>query len=379
MIYLDNAATTWPKPSGVLRAMGDAVTRYGANPGRGGYPLAESADRRLYQCRERAASFFGIEQPEQLIYTPGCTWSINTVLGGCLRPGDHVVISDLEHNAVVRPLHALEGRGVTVSRAHVTEGDPAATVRSFENAIKRNTRMIFCTCASNVFGVMPPIGELGELCRRKGLLFGLDGAQAVGIEGITARNTGAHFICAPAHKGLYGVMGLGVLVLCQDARPLPLVRGGTGSLSAHREQPEVLPDFYESGTPPMPAICALDEGIRVIESRGRERIRQHELSLMAHIHDELRAMPGVTLYTRRPQPGVHAPLLAFNVGDLSGGEAAERLGERGICLRGGYHCAYDAHTAFGTERRGAVRAAPSMFTTHSDADAFLRAVRSIAQ
>ena len=378
MIYLDNAATTWPKPPGVYKAMGDAVSRYGANPGRGGYPLAEAADRRLYQCRKRAAELFGLEQPEQLIYTPGCTWAINTVLNGCLKPGDHVIISDLEHNAVVRPLHALEERGVSVSRAHVAEGDHDATVRSFENAIRRGTKMIFCTCASNVFGVTPPIAELGGLCRRKGLLFGLDGAQAVGTEDITAQATGAHFICAPAHKGLYGVMGLGVMALCSDMRPLPLVRGGTGSLSARREQPEELPDLYESGTPPMPAICALDEGIAAIGRSGRENIRRHEMTVITHIYDGLRTMPGVTLYTSRPRTGEHVPLLAFNVGDLSGGEAAGRLGESGVCVRGGYHCAYDAHVAFGTEKRGAVRVAPSMFTTHAEAEGFLRAVRSIA-
>lgn len=378
MIYLDNAATTWPKPAGVFRAMNDAVKLYGANPGRGGYPLAEAADRRMYLCRSRAAKLFGLEQPEQLIYTPGCTWAINTVLTGILRPGDHVVISDLEHNAVVRPLHYLEQHGVTVSRAHVYECDPDATLRSFERALRRSTRMIFCTCASNVFGVMPPISRIGELCRRKGLLLGLDGAQAVGCEDITAA-TGAHFICAPAHKGLYGVMGLGLLALCSDSRPSPLVRGGTGSLSASREQPDVLPDLYESGTPPMPAICALDEGIKAIEQTGRQRIRAHELNLVTHIYEELRAIPGVTLYTRCPRPGEHAPLLAFNIGDLSGGEAAEQLARRGICVRGGYHCAYDAHVAFGTAGRGAVRVAPSMFTGHEDVHTLVRQVWNICK
>ena len=224
---------------------------------------------------------------------------------------------------------------------------------------------------------MPPIQRLGELCRRKGLIFALDGAQAVGTERVTAQNTGAHFICAPAHKGLYGAMGLGVLALCGDERPRPLVRGGTGSLSAKRDQPEALPDRYESGTPPMPAICALDEGIKAVERAGMEHIRGHELNIATHIYEVLRSMPGVTLYTRCPRPGEHAPLLSFNVGDMTGSQTAERLGERGVCVRGGYHCAYDAHIAFGTAERGTVRVAPSMFTTHDEVKRFLREVSQL--
>ena len=374
MIYLDNAATTYPKPAGVLRSMTEAVTLYGANPGRGGYPLAEAADRRLYECRCRAAEFFGVERPEQLIYTPGCTWSINTVLRGCLRPGDHVIISDLEHNAVVRPLHALGRRGVSVTRAHVAEGDEYATLMNFRSAIRRNTRMIFCTCASNVFGIVPPIALLGELCQRYGLLFGIDAAQAAGTEPITLRSTGAHFICAPAHKGLYGVMGLGILAVRGRTLPEPLIYGGTGTLSAQREQPDELPDRYESGTPGMPAICALDEGLCFIRRNGRERIRARELDIAAHVYDGLKDMDGVTLYTARPQAGSHVPVVSFNMGDLSGSEGAEKLARRGICVRGGYHCAYDAHTARGTDKRGTVRVSPSFFTTHADAEMLLRAV-----
>jgi len=375
MIYFDNAATTRPKPPAVLRAMEEAVTLYGANPGRGGYPLAEAADRRLYECRSRAAEFFGLEQPERMIYTPGCTYSINMVLKGCLRPGDHVIISDLEHNAVLRPLEVLKERGVTVTRAHIAEGDPERTVRNFRAAIRRNTRMIFCTHASNVFGIMPPIGMLGDLCRRNGILFGTDAAQAAGTEIITAHSTGANFICAPAHKGLYGVMGLGLLAFSGDAMPLPLIQGGTGTLSARREQPDALPDRYESGTQNMPAICALDEGLKFVGQTSVNRIRAHELDILCHIYDELNRMPEAVLYTRRPRAGTHAPVLSFNLGDLTSEETAEKLAERDICVRSGFHCAYDAHLALGTERRGTVRVSPSAFSNHDDAEGFLRVAR----
>ena len=376
MIYLDNSATTYPKPPAVLRAMTDAVTRYGANPGRGGYSLAEAADRKLYECRSKAADFFGLEQPERLVFTPGCTWSINTVLSGCLRSGDHVIISDLEHNAVVRPLHALERKGVSVTRAHIVEGDDYSSLINFRSAIRRNTRMIFCTCASNVFGIMPPVALLGDLCRRYGLQFGVDAAQAAGIEPVTAKHTGAQFICAPAHKGLYGVMGLGILGINGAELPEPLVFGGTGTLSAQREQPAELPDRYESGTPAMPAICALGEGLDFIRRNRRELIRAHELDIAAHIYDGLSSTHGVTLYTARPQKGTHVPVVSFNMGDMSGSEGAEALARRGICVRGGYHCAYDAHKAMGTADRGTVRVSPSFFTTHADAEALLQAVNA---
>jgi len=377
MIYLDNAATTWPKPEGVLRAMSEAVTMYGANPGRGGYPLAEATDRKLFECRSRAAEFFGVPKPEQLVYTPGCTWSTNTVLHGCLRPGDHIITSDIEHNAVMRPLRKLEQQGVTVTTAHVIEGDENATVRNFLRAIQRNTRMIFCTCASNVFGIMPPIRRLGELCRRYGLLYGLDAAQAAGTELLTIGNTGADYICAPAHKGLYGVMGLGVLAMKGRNLPDPLIQGGTGSLSAMKDQPEILPDRFESGTPAMPAICALDEGIKEVRQTGRTTLRAHEMSIATHIYDGLRSMREVTLYTHRPCVGVHVPVLSFNVGDLTSGETAEMLAQRSICVRAGFHCAHSAHVTHGTDKRGTVRVSPSMFTSHAEAEELLRAVKNI--
>lgn len=379
MIYFDNAATTWPKPPGVLQVMRGDASRYGANPGRGGYPMAGESDRRLYECRSRAAAFFGLRQPECLVYTPGCTWSVNTVLNGCLKPGDHVIISDMEHNAVVRPLHELEKRGVTVSRARVAEGDPLATVRNFRREVRRNTAMIFCTHASNVTGVMPPAGMLGELCQQLGILFGTDAAQAAGSERVTADSTKAHFICAPAHKGLYGVMGLGILAICRDAVPAPLIRGGTGSHSAMREQPDALPDVLESGTPATPAIFALDEGLQTVERMGLSRIRTHEMNIIRHIYEGLASMPAVALYTELPCPGTHVPVLSFNIGDLGSEEAADALAADGICTRAGYHCAYDAHMSIGTAGRGTVRICPSMFTSHGEADALLRAVWKIAK
>lgn len=410
MIYLDNAATTYPKPRAVTDAAHYALTRAGANPGRGAYSMAEQAGELVYRARLRVCEFFSVKegsppgvsaadlsayQPQRVIFTPGCTWSINTVLKGTrssgdnivshigdhmiTQKGDHVIISDLEHNAVVRPLERLRRNGVEVTRVHIVEGDPDATMRNFERAIRRNTKMVFCTHASNVFGVMLPAGRIAEMCRRRGLLFGLDCAQSAGTIPLGFDTVPADFMCMPAHKGLYGMMGCGLLLLGGDRIPEPLCEGGTGSLSALREMPPELPDRLEPGTLNVPGIAALDAGIGEIQRIGREKIMTHEMTLVRELYERLTRINGVTLYTMPPAEGTHVPLLSFNIGDLPSEQAAERLARYGIAVRAGFHCAYDAHTAYGTQERGTVRVCPSMFTSGKDIDAVTRAVYEIAR
>ncbi|MBQ9994005.1 MAG: aminotransferase class V-fold PLP-dependent enzyme, partial [Clostridia bacterium] len=293
MVYFDNAATTWPKPKSVLSAVERAMREYGANPGRGGYDMASDTDAQVYGCRKRAADMFGAKSPEKVIFTPGCTYSINYVLRGVLRPGDHVIISNLEHNAVIRPLHYLHRCGVSVTRVDICEGDHDTTLRRFRSAIRRNTAMIFCTHASNVFGVQIPINSIGELCRREGILFGVDAAQSAGSIAIDVGANHIDYLCLPAHKGLYGIMGLGMLIIGEDAPlPSPLIMGGTGSLSAIREQPEELPDRLESGTLNVPAICALRAGMDMICGMGESTVMRHEMDIIASLYRELAAIKG---------------------------------------------------------------------------------------
>lgn len=377
MIYLDNAATTCPKPPQVVRAVSEAAVSYCANPGRGSYPAAEESGKAVFGVRSAAAEFFGAASPENIIFTAGCTASINYVLKGCLRAGDHVIISDLEHNAVVRPLYALERRGVEATRVNTFLRSGEAIMNNFRRAMRKNTKMIFCTHVSNVFGSVLPVERIGELCRRNGLLFGIDAAQSAGVLPLSLKSTGADFICAPAHKGLYGVMGLGLLALSGEHVPESILEGGTGSLSAHREQPHDLPDRLESGTLNVPGICALGAGLDAVNSAGRESIYRHELALMRYLCGELSRMGHVKLYTPPPEYGRCAPLLSFNIGDMPSAEAGERLGSAGIAVRAGYHCAYDAHMAAGTADRGTVRVCPSMFTTQSDIDTLLKVVYSM--
>ena len=379
MIYLDNAATTWPKPRGTAAAIAEVLSFRGANPGRGSYRMAELSSETVYQCRCRAAAFFGAAAPENVIFTPSCTHSINYVLKGVLSAGDHVILSDMEHNAVTRPIRQLLKRGVQFSTARVREGDPEATVAEFRRCMRVNTKLIFCTHASNVFGVKLPIEEIGELAHRNGILFGVDCAQSAGTAAIDLRQLKADFLCMPAHKGLYGIMGLGVLIIRGDVKLATVIEGGTGSLSGVNEQPDFLPDRLESGTLNVPAIAALDVGMSFIETIGREQLEAHEMNLICHAYDELSSMPGCRLYTSRPTAETHVPLLSFNIEGISSGEAAQLLGEKEIAVRAGLHCAGDAHRKMGTQSGGTVRICPSVFTSTEEMDCFLSEVKEIVK
>ena len=377
MIYLDNAATTYPKPPEVLHEAAAASLKYYANPGRGSYEAAREAENAVYGARSSAADFFGAEEPENVVFTANCTAAVNYVIKGCLKKGDHVIISDMEHNAVVRPLSKLEKDGIQVTRVRCFERSHEAMVRAFSDAIRRNTRMIFCTHASNVLGVTLPVNEIGRLCRANDLIFGIDAAQSAGVLPLNIAESGADFICIPAHKGMYGVMGLGVLVSSGRFLPDSLIEGGTGSLSAQREQPDFMPDRLESGTLNVPGICAFAAGVQAVKRRGINRIYRHEMELVSQLYRELSRMRAVRLYTPPPMYGYNVPLLSFNIGDMSSEDAGNYLASKGIAVRAGYHCAYEAHMAAGTQKRGTVRVCPSMYTDWQDIEALLRAVREI--
>ncbi|MCL2486219.1 MAG: aminotransferase class V-fold PLP-dependent enzyme [Oscillospiraceae bacterium] len=379
MIYLDNAATTSPKPQPVIRAAGRAMAGLSANPGRSGHRLAAAAADAVYAARKTAAEFFGVTSPENVIFTPGCTYSVNQVLKGALRPGDHVIISDMEHNAVVRPLFALErDNNISVSRARVAEGDHDATAMNFARLIQDNTRMIFATHASNVFGLRLPAEKIGRICRDAGILFGIDAAQSAGLLPVDINTLNADMICVPGHKGLYGAMGAGLLLLREGAGLRPIIEGGTGSRSALRSQPDDLPDLLESGTPNLPGILAMAAGIDWLNETGTDKIAAHEYSLIRRAWRGLDSIPGVRLYTGIPELSSHVPLLSFNISNIPSERVGEELNRRGIAVRAGFHCAYDAHMKMGTSETGAVRICPSAFTTEDEIDTFLSAAENIS-
>ena len=368
MIYFDNGATTFPKPESVTREMLGAV-RSAANPGRGGHRLSLRGSELMYRCREDVARLFGMDDPSRVIFAPNCTAALNTVIQGSLKSGDHAVISSLEHNAVARPLEALRRRGVTYSIADAVDGDDDATVDNFRRAIRQNTRMIVCTHASNVFGVRLPVERLGALCRIYGLLFCVDAAQTAGVAPIKLGGSDIDFLCTAGHKGLYGPMGTGLLLINSDAVPESLIQGGTGSLSSSLDQPELLPDRFESGTPNLPGIAGLSAGVRFVMShRG---LLERESALAAMLYDRLSAVNGVKLYTSRPEPSRYMPVLSFNIEGEDSERVAAVLNDRfGIAVRAGLHCAPLAHRSYGTLDTGTVRAVVSAFTTRAQVEFF---------
>lgn len=368
MTYLDNAATTWPKPPMVRQAMQTALERYGANPGRGGHAMAMKTAEEVYTCRETAAELFGLDDPTRVIFTSNCTMSLNVVIKGILGGGGHAVVSDMEHNSVIRPLEALAERGVTYSTAVVSDDDPAQTVENFRRCIRPDTRLILCTHASNVFGTVLPIGEIGRLAHRYGIPFAVDAAQSAGILPIHMQKDEIDFLCMPGHKGLYGPMGTGLL-LCREERQLhTLMEGGTGSRSLQKQQPDELPDRFESGTVNVPGICGLHAGLRWLRRRGIDTVARHETAVMCRFYDLVRNAPAIRLYTPRPALHRSVPLLSLNVRGLSSEETAAMLGEQGIAVRAGLHCAPSAHAHAGTLPGGTVRVAPSAFTTVADVE-----------
>lgn len=377
MIYWDNAATTWPKPVMVRQAVATALQQYGANPGRGGHRMGLAASEQVYACREEAADFFGLSDPAGVVFVSNCTLALNMVIHGVLGDGGHAVISDVEHNAVWRPIHALSPAGARYSMARWSP-DEEETVENFRRAIRPDTRLLVCTHASNVFGVTLPIRRLAALAHERGLLLCVDAAQTAGVLPLDMEQDGIDFLCVAAHKGLYAPMGTGLL-LCRHTGLLPLVRGGTGSRSLYPEQPEELPDRLESGTPNVPGICGILAGLRFVRQRGRNAIYHHEITLLQQAYDRLQGVPGVRLYTPRPTVGNSAPVLSVNVTGYTSEQLAGKLDENRVAVRAGLHCAPLAHKRFGTLPDGTARLAPSAFSTPQEVDAICKIFIRIAQ
>ena len=367
MIYLDNAATSYPKPPDVHRAVADALIHYGANPGRGGHNMAMATAERVFACREKLASLFHLENPAGVVFTANCTGALNIVIKGILSNGGHAIVTDMEHNSVIRPLAALANRGVTYTTVAVDPWNPKETAARVRMAIRPTTRLILCTHASNVLGIRTPVSSIGLVAERAGITFAVDAAQSAGILPIDMQADRIDYLCLPGHKGLYGPMGVGAL-LCRNERLLStFAEGGTGSQSLRLTQPEELPDRFESGTLNVPAICGLLGGLEWIERNGGiSQLAQHEVTLMKAFYNRLTNLSHIRVYTPYPELAVTVPLITFNVEGLESEETARRLNEHGIAVRAGLHCAPSAHRKIGTVATGAVRICPSAFTTYTD-------------
>lgn len=379
MIYLDNSATSFPKPTTVYNAVNQAMRSFGANPGRSGHSMSINAAEQIYKCREAVGGFYNIKDIENIIFTPNCTYALNTIIKGFLKKGDHVVISDFEHNSVLRPINQLSENGITFTVASVEYGDFEKTVDNFRNSINEKTTLIVITHASNVTGTILPIGRLTALAHQYNIKVLVDSAQTSGVIPIDTEKLNMDFLVAAGHKGLMGPMGTGIMYVKEPDLVSPLICGGTGSSSLAILQPNVTPDKFESGTCNLPGICGLLKGIEFIEKTGIQKIHKHEFALLELLYNKLAHIKDVKLYTPKPHINYNAPLLSFNIGNMPSEQVAELLDRKyNIAVRAGLHCAPLAHKKLQTENQGTVRISLSYFNTINDIISVSNAVKNIS-
>ncbi len=372
-IYLDNAATTFPKPESVYQAVMHAMREIGASPGRGGHRRSLEAGRIMFQAREAAAALFSVPDSSRVIFTHSATEALNMALRGTLVPGDHVITSSMEHNSLARPLHLLQHQGIRLTVVQAgPDGriDPAEVVR----ALTPRTRMIAIGHVSNVSGTIQPISFISAIARDAGVLFLLDAAQSAGSVPIDVSALGIDLLAVPGHKGLYGPQGTGLLYAASHVALKPLLAGGTGSNSSSEDQPESLPDGFEAGTHNLPGIAGLKAGIEFVQEQGVEAIGAHERRLVSYAIELLRGVPGIKLHSPA-DPAVRGAVLSFTVAGIDSSALAYELDQRfDIAVRAGLHCAPRAHRTLGTFPDGTVRMSPGWFTTSEDIALFSDAV-----
>lgn len=370
MIYLDNAATTYSKPKGVFAA---AAKSY-ANPGRGGSRVSLNASEAVYECRERLCALMGIDKPEDLIFTSNTTEALNLAIKGTVKKGDHVVMSGMEHNSVIRPVIACGAEYSTVKPDRSGKVD----AEGYKRLIKSNTKMIITTHASNITGTVNPIKEIGSLARSLGIIFLVDAAQTAGAVPINVKSDNIDMLAFAGHKLLFGPQGTGALYIKDDLNPLPLKQGGTGSLSESLLQPNFRPDRYESGTLNTNGIAGLSKGVEYIQSVGLNKIRDREIKLTQRLLNGLSGIKNVTLYgtkNARERTGI----VSFNIGKWDSVEVATLLDSRfGIVCRGGLHCSALGHKSMDTLKTGMVRLSVCYFTTEKEIDKAVKAVKILA-
>ena len=376
-VYLDHAATSFPKPSAVVSAVTDCMKYRGGNPGRSSHTLALEAAREIYACREVAAAMFGAEA-DRVIFTLNTTHALNLAIKGIMGRGGHAICSDMEHNSVYRPLYRLAREGIC--DLDVFDTFPAAPLRSdgmilssLASKLRPDTRMVVCAHASNICSAVLPIRRIGELCRRRGILFVVDGAQSAGALDLDMERDHIDVLCLPGHKGLMGPQGTGMLILGKGVTLDTLMEGGNGMDSLRGDMSEDAPERYEAGTLQTPAIAGLRAGMEFVGSVGIEAIREHERALGVGLRDRLMEIPKVTVYAPHREGGV----VLFSVAGYTSEEVGQRLDREGICVRSGFHCSALGHRTLGTPDGGAVRVSFGWGSRVRDGEAVLRVVKGM--
>lgn len=364
-LYLDNAATSYPKPESVYQAVIDTMRMVGASPGRGGYAASLEASRLLFAAREAVAGLFAISDSSRIIFTHNATEALNLGLRGILKPNDHVITTSMEHNSMIRPLVLLQQNGIEVTTVAAGQ-DGCIDPEKIRQALTPRTRMIAMIHTSNVSGSVQPIAAIGIIAREAGICFLVDAAQSAGHEDIDVTAMGIDVLAAPGHKGLYGPQGTGFLYVGSSITLQPLLAGGTGSNSSSELQPTTVPDGYEVGTHNLPGIAGLMAGIEFVEKQTVKALRSHERTLISTVIERLSQIPGIKIHGPR-SPELRSGVVSFTLTGVDASTVAFELDQRyQIAVRSGLHCAPRAHQTLGTFPGGTVRLSPGFFTTMDD-------------
>ncbi len=382
MVYFDNAATSFPKPQSVIRELNRAISLYCGNPGRSAHMLSRYSAQKVYEVRELVADFLGINAPENICFTYNDTYAINMVLKGILKNGDHIIISDMEHNAVYRPIQKMADDGLITysifdSMCLSDNQSPIRICAKIAKHLRPETKMVMVNHMSNIVPYSLPLREIGDFCRRHKLIFAVDAAQSAGHIPINMREMNIDILCAPAHKGLMGIQGCGIIAFSDNNKLNvdTIIEGGSGVNSLSSSMPDFLPERLEAGTLSVPSIVALGEGIKFLNKIGIGAIHEHEAALIGKISDVLSSLRGVKIYA----PRYRGSLLLFNIDGIPSETLADALDKHGICVRAGLHCAPLAHRMLGTGDNGAVRVSVSPFNSYKDAEMFYFSLKNIKQ
>ncbi|AZO94717.1 aminotransferase class V-fold PLP-dependent enzyme [Halocella sp. SP3-1] len=379
MIYVNNAATTWPKPERVYHQMDDFSRKSGLNPGRAGSLGVSAVERKIFEVRKKVGDLINTSDYSRVIFTSGSTESLNMGIKGLLERGDHVITTALEHNSVLRPLKKLErDEGIELSLLKINK-EGKIDINELESRIKDNTRLIVTTHASNVIGTVLDIKEIGQLAKKRGITYLVDAAQTAGLFELDIKEMGIDLLALAGHKSLYGPAGIGVLYIGEGVELNTIKEGGTGTNSLATYQPDVLPDKYEAGTPNIAGIVGLGAGVDYIADTGCERIKEDELKLTERLLDGLKALDRIIIYGKLDIES-RAPVVGFNIQGMASAELAYILENRfNILVRAGLHCAPLLHQALGTDKQGMVRVSFSCFNTMEEVDIILNSLKEIIE
>lgn len=373
MIYLDNSATTYIKPKEVIKAINDALLYYSANPGRSGHNASIKTALKIEEVREQIAQHFNIQNSQNVIWTQNCTQALNLAILGSAKQGGHIVITENEHNSVLRPVEYLKTQGKIDYSIAKQSNNQGITLEDIKNQILPNTYMVICNHISNVNGDKADIKKIGQFCKEHNYIFLVDGAQSCGHIPIDMKENNIDYLTVAGHKGFYAPQSIGCLVMNDNYRPNPIIFGGTGTNSLELYQPDTYPERLESGTLSSPLILGLGAGINFVEQNFKEIYNKID-DLSTYLIYELNKL-GLHVYTN---PENAFGVVAFNINKYDSNEVASILNSKyGICVRGGYHCAPQKHKALGTLNQGAVRASISYFNTFSDIQKLLYAIKHI--